>query len=212
MVPTIAVVEGSAPSLTISQEAIMRTHIAGKIEIGNDLPFVLFGGLNVLAAPDEAMEVCGHFMTVTRELGIPFVFKASFDKANRSSIASYRGPGLEEGLRILADVKSRHNVPIITDIHEPEQAQRVAEVADVLQIPAFLARQTDLVVAAANTGKAINFKKPQFMSPPQVRHLVAKCREAGNERVMLCERGTSFGYDRGGVANSDSRISGAAGA
>ncbi len=141
------------------------------------------------------MEVCDHFKTVANELGIPYVFKASFDKANRSSINSYRGPGLEEGLKILADIKSRHGVPIITDIHEAEQAQEVAEVADVLQIPAFLARQTDLVVAAARTGKAINFKKPQFMSPPQVKHLVAKCHEAGNQRVMLCERGTSFGYD-----------------
>jgi 2-dehydro-3-deoxyphosphooctonate aldolase (KDO 8-P synthase) len=173
----------------------LRTQITSQIQIGNDLPFVLFGGLNVLADRDEAMEVCGHFKAVTSELGIPFVFKASFDKANRSSIASYRGPGMEEGLRLLADIKSRHDVPVITDIHEADQASRVAEVVDVLQIPAFLARQTDLVVAAARTGKAINFKKPQFMSPPQVKHLVNKCHEAGNQRVMLCERGSSFGYD-----------------
>ncbi|MBB6322282.1 3-deoxy-8-phosphooctulonate synthase [Paraburkholderia bannensis] len=173
----------------------MRTRINAHIEVANDLPFVLFGGLNVLADREQAFEVCSHFQEVTHALGIPYVFKASFDKANRSSMDSFRGLGLEKGLQLLADIKSRFDVPIITDIHEPLQADVVSQVADVLQIPAFLARQTDLVVAAARTGSAINFKKPQFMSPPQVKHLVGKCREAGNDRVMICERGASFGYD-----------------
>lgn len=166
-----------------------------QIPVGNDRPFVLFGGINVLESRDLAMRACEAYVEVTRELGIPFVFKASFDKANRSSIHSYRGPGLEEGLRIFADVKAAFGVPVITDVHEPWQAQPVAEVADVLQLPAFLARQTDLVVALARTGRPINIKKPQFTSPPQVVNIVEKFREAGNERVMLCDRGTCFGYD-----------------
>jgi 2-dehydro-3-deoxyphosphooctonate aldolase (KDO 8-P synthase) len=162
---------------------------------GNDLPFVLFGGMNVLESRDLALEVCEHYVQVTQRLGIPYVFKASFDKANRSSIHSYRGPAIEAGLEILRAVKERFGVPVITDVHEPWQAQPVAEVADVLQLPAFLARQTDLVVAMAKTGRVVNIKKPQFLSPSQVAHIVEKFREAGNEHVLLCERGASFGYD-----------------
>lgn len=169
--------------------------ITPQIRCGNDLPFVLFGGMNVLESRELALQVCEHYVQVTQRLGIPYVFKASFDKANRSSIHSYRGPGLEEGLEILRAVKERFGVPVITDLHEPWQAQPVAEVADVLQLPAFLARQTDLVVAMAKTGRVVNIKKPQFLSPSQVAHIVEKFREAGNEQVLLCERGSSFGYD-----------------
>jgi len=132
--------------------------------------------------------VAAHFVEVTGKLGIPYVFKASFDKANRSSLASFRGPGLEAGLAELAEVKARFGVPVITDVHEPWQAAEVAEVADILQLPAFLARQTDLVTALARTGKPINVKKPQFLAPEEMRHIIAKCREAGNDQVLLCER------------------------
>lgn len=169
--------------------------ITPSIQCGNDLPFVLFGGMNVLESRDLALQVCEHYVQVTQRLGIPYVFKASFDKANRSSIHSYRGPGLEEGLEILRAVKERFGVPVITDLHEPFQAPIVAEVADVLQLPAFLARQTDLVVAMARTGRVVNIKKPQFLSPSQVAHIVEKFREAGNDQVLLCERGASLGYD-----------------
>ncbi|NML46542.1 3-deoxy-8-phosphooctulonate synthase [Ramlibacter sp. G-1-2-2] len=169
--------------------------ITPAIRCGNELPFVLFGGMNVLESRDMALQVCEKYVQVTQKLGIPYVFKASFDKANRSSIHSYRGPGLEEGLDILRAVKQRFGVPVITDLHEPWQAQPVAEVADVIQLPAFLARQTDLVVAMAKTGRVVNIKKPQFLSPSQVAHIVEKFREAGNEQVLLCERGASFGYD-----------------
>lgn len=161
----------------------------------NDRVFVLIGGMNVIESKDLVMEVASTFVEITRELGIPYVFKASFDKANRSSNRSYRGPGLKEGLSVLADVKQRLGVPVLTDVHEPQQAFAVAEVADILQLPAFLARQTDLVVALARTGKPINVKKPQFLSPLEMQHIINKCREAGNEQVLLCERGTSFGYN-----------------
>ena len=165
------------------------------ITFSNDLPFVLIGGMNVIEAEDVVMEVAGKFVEVTSALGIPYIFKASFDKANRSSIRSFRGPGLDEGLRVLAAVKKSFGVPVLTDVHEPHQAARVAEVADILQLPAFLARQTDLVVAIANTGAVINVKKPQFLAPQEMSHIINKCREAGNERVVLCERGSSFGYN-----------------
>ena len=173
----------------------MKVHIGSGVDIGDNLPFVLFGGLNVLENLDLTLEVCGQFVEATQKLKIPFVFKASFDKANRSSIHSYRGVGLDEGLTILRAVKERFGVPVITDVHEVDQAAAVGQVADVLQVPAFLARQTDLVVAIAKTGKPINVKKPQFMSPTQLKHVVTKCREVGNEQVILCERGSSFGYD-----------------
>jgi len=175
--------------------AMTTIQITPTIRCGNDLPFVLFGGMNVLESRDLALRVCEHYVQVTQRLGIPYVFKASFDKANRSSIHSYRGPGVEEGMEILRAVKERFGVPVITDLHEPWQAQPVAEVADVLQLPAFLARQTDLVVAMAKTGRVVNIKKPQFLSPSQVAHIVEKFREAGNDQVLLCERGASFGYD-----------------
>lgn len=172
-----------------------RIDITDSVAIANDLPFVLFGGLNVLEDRDSTLETCAAFVEATRRLSIPYVFKASFDKANRSSINSYRGVGMDEGLRILSDVKAEFGVPVITDVHEVVQAAPVAEVVDVLQVPAFLARQTDLVTAIAATGRIVNVKKPQFMSPRQVAHVVRKCAEAGNERVILCERGSMFGYD-----------------
>ena len=165
------------------------------ISVSNELPFVLFGGINVLESLDLALTACAEYVRVTEKLGIPYVFKASFDKANRSSIHSYRGQGLEEGMRIFEDVKKEFGVPVITDVHEPWQAQTVAEVVDVLQLPAFLARQTDLVVALARTGRAINIKKPQFLSPAQMLNIVEKFKEAGNDRLMFCERGSCFGYD-----------------
>lgn len=165
------------------------------INVSNDSPFVLFGGMNVLESRDLAMAICEHYVEVTQKLNIPYVFKASFDKANRSSINSYRGPGLDEGLKILEEIKKTFNVPVITDVHEPYQAAPAAEVADVIQLPAFLARQTDLVVAMAKTGAAINVKKPQFLAPHEMRHIITKFAEAGNEKVMLCERGSSFGYN-----------------
>lgn len=172
-----------------------KTINLGKIKISNQLPFVLFGGMNVLESRDLALKICEKYIEVTQKLNIPYVFKASFDKANRSSIFSYRGPGLEEGLKILAEVKSTFNVPIITDVHEKEQASEVAKVADVLQIPAFLARQTDLVSAIAKTGKVVNIKKPQFLSPSQMANVTKKFEECGNSNLLLCERGANFGYD-----------------
>ncbi|WP_411359290.1 3-deoxy-8-phosphooctulonate synthase [Pseudidiomarina salilacus] len=175
----------------------MNTEVikVGKVQVGNHLPFVLFGGMNVLESRDLAMRVAEHYVTVTEKLGIPYVFKASFDKANRSSIHSYRGPGLDKGLEIFAEIKRTFNVPIITDVHEPQQAQPVAEVADILQLPAFLARQTDLVVAMAETQAVINVKKPQFLAPQEMRHILKKFAEADNHNVMLCERGSCFGYN-----------------
>ncbi|MFA5676798.1 MAG: 3-deoxy-8-phosphooctulonate synthase [Pseudomonas sp.] len=165
------------------------------IEIANDKPFVLFGGMNVLESRDLAMRICEQYLAVTERLGIPYVFKASFDKANRSSINSFRGPGLEEGLRIFEEIKQTFKVPLITDVHEPHQAAPVAEVCDIIQLPAFLSRQTDLVVAMAKTDAVINIKKAQFLAPQEMRHILAKCEEAGNDRLILCERGSSFGYN-----------------
>lgn len=169
--------------------------ISPSITCANDQPFVLFGGINVLESKDLALRACEEYQRVTTRLGIPYVFKASFDKANRSSIHSYRGPGLEEGMKIFEAVKQNFGVPVITDVHEPWQAAPVAEVADILQLPAFLARQTDLVVALARTGRVVNIKKPQFLSPTQVLNIVEKFTEAGNQQIILCDRGTSFGYD-----------------
>ena len=165
------------------------------LTIDNDVPFTLFGGINVLESRDLAMRTCEEYVKVTEKLGIPYVFKASFDKANRSSINSYRGPGMEEGLKIFQEIKETFGVPIITDVHEPYQAAPVAEVVDIIQLPAFLARQTDLVVAMAATGAAINIKKPQFLAPHEMRHILTKFQDAGNDRLMLCERGSSFGYN-----------------
>ncbi len=165
------------------------------IACANDKPFVLMAGMNVLESRDLAFEVATEFKRVTSKLGIPYVFKASYDKANRSSINSYRGPGLEKGLTLLAEIKDTFGVPVISDVHEPAQAQAAAEVCDIIQLPAFLCRQTDLVVAMAKTGAAINVKKAQFLSPREMGHIARKIEEAGNDQVMLCERGTSFGYN-----------------
>ncbi|CUX96695.1 3-deoxy-8-phosphooctulonate synthase [Candidatus Doolittlea endobia] len=166
-----------------------------KIEVANHLAFVLFGGMNVLESRDLAMRICEHYVSVTEKLSIPYVFKASFDKANRSSLHSYRGPGLEEGLKIFAELKAQFGVKIVTDVHEASQAHIVADIVNVIQLPAFLARQTDLVEAMARTGAVINVKKPQFISPGQVGNIVDKFRAAGNHQVILCDRGSNFGYD-----------------
>jgi len=165
------------------------------IGVSNDAPMVLFGGINVLESRDMAMQIAEAYVRATEKLGIPYVFKASFDKANRSSINSYRGPGLDEGLKIFQEIKQTFNIPLITDVHEIDQAKPVAEVCDVIQLPAFLARQTDLVKAMAETGAVINVKKPQFLSPGQMGNIVDKFRECGNDQIMLCERGTCMGYD-----------------
>ncbi|WP_395479909.1 3-deoxy-8-phosphooctulonate synthase [Candidatus Curculioniphilus buchneri] len=167
----------------------------GNIKIANDRPFVLFGGLNVLESRDLAMRVCEHYITVTNKLNIPYVFKASFDKANRSSGHSYRGPGLDEGIKILSEVKAQFGVKMMTDVHETSQIKSIVDVVDVLQLPAFLARQTDLINAMACTGSVINIKKPQFISPGQVGNIINKFRKVGNNQLIVCERGSSFGYD-----------------
>lgn len=167
----------------------------GDIKVGNHLPFVLFGGMNVLESQEIAMKVCEYYVNVTNKLNIPYVFKASFDKANRSSIHSYRGPGLDKGLKIFEALKKEFGVKIITDVHEESQCQSVSEVVDVIQLPAFLARQTDLVVAMAKTGAVINIKKPQFISATQMSNIIEKFEEAGNSNLILCERGSCFGYD-----------------
>ena len=167
----------------------------GDLTVGNDLPFTLFGGMNVLESEDLAMEIADHYVATAKKLSIPYVFKASFDKANRSSVNSFRGPGLDKGLQILAKVKSTYNVPIITDVHEPHQAQAAAEIADIIQLPAFLSRQTDLVVAMAKTQAVINIKKAQFLTAQEMGHIITKFKEAGNDKLMLCERGSSFGYN-----------------
>lgn len=167
----------------------------GNIEIANDKPFVLFGGMNVLESRDLAMQVCEQYVKVTEKLGIPYVFKASFDKANRSSVTSYRGPGMEAGLRIFEELKATFGMPVITDVHEPYQAAPAAAVCDIIQLPAFLSRQTDLVVAMAKTDAVINIKKAQFLAPQEMKHILAKCEEAGNDQLILCERGSSFGYN-----------------
>ncbi|MDG0971538.1 MAG: 3-deoxy-8-phosphooctulonate synthase [Porticoccaceae bacterium] len=165
------------------------------IGVNNEAPMALFGGMNVLESRDMAMQVAEAYVGVTQKLGIPYVFKASFDKANRSSIHSFRGPGIDEGLKIFQEIKDTFKVPLITDVHEIDQAVPVAEVCDIIQLPAFLARQTDLVEAMAATNAVINIKKPQFLSPGQMGNIVDKFRECGNEKVMLCERGTCMGYD-----------------
>lgn len=173
----------------------MTTIRVGKIDFANDKPMVMIGGMNVLEDRDTAFRVAEAFVAATAKLGIPYIFKASFDKANRSSIHSFRGPGMEEGLKLLSEIKMKFGVPVLTDVHEIDQAAPVAAVCDVIQIPAFLARQTDLVEAMARTGAVINIKKPQFLSPPQMKNIVEKIRECGNDKILLCERGSSFGYD-----------------
>jgi 2-dehydro-3-deoxyphosphooctonate aldolase (KDO 8-P synthase) len=182
--------------------SISSITLAGGLTFANDQPLTLIGGMNVIEDRDTLLRVAEHMREVTRKLGIGYVFKASFDKANRSSIHSYRGPGLDEGLRLLAEVKQRFGVPILTDVHEPDQAASVAEIADIIQLPAFLARQTDLVVAMARTGAVINIKKPQFLAPLEMRHIITKCREIGNENILLCERGSHALQKPGGQEDS----------
>ncbi|MBN3563364.1 3-deoxy-8-phosphooctulonate synthase [Aliamphritea spongicola] len=172
-----------------------KTVKAGHIEISNESPMVLFGGMNVLESRDLAMRIAEHYVEVTQKLDIPYVFKASFDKANRSSLTSFRGPGLEEGLKILQEIKQTFKVPLITDVHEPHQAAPTAEVCDIIQLPAFLSRQTDLVEAMAKTDAVINIKKAQFLAPQEMKHILNKAEQAGNDKLILCERGSSFGYN-----------------
>jgi 2-dehydro-3-deoxyphosphooctonate aldolase (KDO 8-P synthase) len=163
--------------------------------ISNDKELTIIGGMNVLESHSLAMQVAEHFKKVTEKLNLKWVFKASFDKANRSSIDSFRGLGFEEGLKILEDISSTFDVPVLTDIHEKDQAKPVSEICEIIQIPAFLCRQTDLIEAAAKTNKIIQFKKPQFLSAPDMRNVVTKCYGFGNEKVLLCERGNIFGYN-----------------
>ena len=164
-------------------------------DIDNSEPMILMGGMNVLESRDLAMNVAEKFKEVTDRNAIGYIFKGSFDKANRSSINSFRGPGMDEGLKILQEISNTFDVPVITDIHEPEQALPVSEICEVIQIPAFLARQTDLVCAAAQTKSIIQFKKPQFLSAQEMANVVEKCESAGNKNITLCERGNSYGYN-----------------
>tara|TARA_Y100001970_G_scaffold6546_2_gene7501 strand:+ start:5983 stop:6822 length:840 start_codon:yes stop_codon:yes gene_type:complete len=164
-------------------------------QVGNNQNLTLMGGMNVIESEETALLVAEKFKEVTEKLNINWIFKASFDKANRSSIESFRGPGMDDGLKILEKISSTFDVPVITDIHEPSQAEPVSEVCEVIQIPAFLCRQTDLVSAAAKTNSAIQFKKPQFLSAAEMKNVVEKCKSAGNEKVILCERGNIFGYN-----------------
>jgi 2-dehydro-3-deoxyphosphooctonate aldolase (KDO 8-P synthase) len=166
----------------------------GPVTIGGGSPLVLIGGPCVIESEAHAVGLAGAIAEIARRRGVPYVFKASFDKANRTSVQSYRGPGLDAGLKVLAEVKARIGVPVLTDIHEPAQAAPAAAVVDVLQIPAFLCRQTDLLLAAAATGRAVNVKKGQFLAPQDMRHAIAKITSAGNHRVILTERGASYGY------------------
>jgi 2-dehydro-3-deoxyphosphooctonate aldolase (KDO 8-P synthase) len=166
----------------------------GGIVLGGGAPLVLIAGPCVIESEAHASHLAGAIAAIARAVGVPFIFKASYDKANRTSGRSFRGPGLAEGVRILSAIKSRHGVPVVTDVHEAGQVERAASVADVLQIPAFLSRQTDLIVAAAKSGRAVNIKKGQFLAPDDVKHAVAKVRDAGNPNVFVTERGTSFGY------------------
>ena len=172
-----------------------KTISVNDISLCNENSFVLIGGLNVLETKDLALKVAETFREITSRLQIPYIFKASFDKANRSSMDSFRGPGMEKGLRILEEVKQEFEIPVLTDIHEPQQAEPAAEVADILQLPAFLSRQTDLVSALAKTKAVINIKKAQFLSPEEMGNIIKKFEISGNKKLVLCERGTSFGYN-----------------
>lgn len=167
----------------------------GALTIANDAPFVLIAGPCALESREHAMEMSAALVEMTSTLGIGLIYKTSFDKANRTSLDSPRGMGLEQSLPILADVRETHGCPVLTDVHLPDHCAAVAEAVDVLQIPAFLSRQTDLIVAAAETGRALNIKKGQFLAPWDMANVVKKAQAAGNDRVMLCERGASFGYN-----------------
>ena len=163
--------------------------------IDNDKPFTLIAGLNVLESKEITEQVISECVKVSKELGIPYIFKASYDKANRSSVDSYRGPGVEKGMEILSDLKDKHDVPIISDVHNEREVEIVKDVLDIIQIPAFLCRQTDLVEKIARTGLPVNIKKAQFMSPSDIENVITKFKSYGNEKLLLCERGTSFGYN-----------------
>jgi 2-dehydro-3-deoxyphosphooctonate aldolase (KDO 8-P synthase) len=165
------------------------------VALGGGAPLALIAGPCVIESADHASMMAESLVKIASRCGIPFIFKASYDKANRTSIGSFRGPGIEEGLKVLAGIKQRLGVPVLTDIHEANQAAPVAEVADVLQIPAFLSRQTDLIVAAAKTGRTVNLKKGQFLAPADMKHAIAKVTESGNSQVFVTERGFSFGYN-----------------
>lgn len=173
----------------------MSLATAGNIEIGEGRGLALIAGPCVIESEDLCVEVGEKVLETTKKLGIPYVFKASFDKANRTSVTSFRGPGLEKGLEILDRVKRRLGVPVLTDVHEPAQAGLAADVADVIQIPAFLCRQTDLILAVAQTGKCVNIKKGQFLAPWDMKNSIEKARSTGNHNILLTERGTSFGYN-----------------
>lgn len=175
-------------------DKVKEVKITDKITVGNGKIFLIAGPC-VIESEDLVMEVAKKMKEITDKLGINYIFKASFDKANRSSISSFRGPGIDKGLEILARVKDKYGVALATDIHEPWQCEKSKEVIDLLQIPAFLCRQTDLLVAAAETGKAVNIKKGQFLAPWDMKNVVNKFREVGNENIMLCERGATFGYN-----------------
>ena len=174
---------------------ISEVTLGDAIRFANDRPLVLIGGMNVIEDRDTLLEVAARFVEAAARLDIPLVFKASFDKANRSSVRSFRGPGLDKGLELLAEVKRRFGVAVLTDVHEPWQAAPVAAVADIIQLPAFLARQSDLIAAIAATGAVVNVKKPQFLAPEEMRHIIDKFAECGNQRILLCERGSCFGYN-----------------
>ncbi len=181
---------------SIHKQIQVQKNDQSPIVLANDKPLVLVAGMNVLESYELADEIAAAYVEATQKLGIPYVFKASFDKANRSSVSSFRGPGLKKGVDWLGQIAEKYNVPVITDVHEPEQAAPVAEVCDIIQLPAFLSRQTDLVVAMAKTGRVINVKKAQFLAPHEMAHIIRKCEEAGNDKVMLCERGSQFGYNQ----------------
>ncbi|NYS26266.1 3-deoxy-8-phosphooctulonate synthase [Rhodobacteraceae bacterium 2376] len=172
-----------------------RTVQVGPVRLGNDLPFALIAGPCQLETREHALQIAEALATACARLGIPFIFKASFDKANRTSLNAPRGPGLAAGLEILAALRDRIGCPVLTDVHEPAQCAPVAEVADILQIPAFLCRQTDLLLAAGRSGRAVQVKKGQFLAPGDMAHVAAKIASTGNDRILLCERGASFGYN-----------------
>ena len=175
--------------------SVPQVLISEDVSLGGKTPFALISGPNVIESEKLTFKIAEELLDITSTLDIPFIFKASYDKANRSSLSSYRGPGLKEGLEVLKQVKARYKIPVITDVHAVEQVEPVAEVVDIIQIPAFLCRQTDLVVAVAKTGKPVNIKKGQFLAPWDVKNIVHKITSQGNRKVLLTERGVSFGFN-----------------
>ncbi|MCK5374619.1 MAG: 3-deoxy-8-phosphooctulonate synthase [Alphaproteobacteria bacterium] len=176
-------------------EIAPKTVTVDQLSIANDRPITLIAGPCQMESKDHAFEICGALKELTKRLGLQFIYKTSFDKANRTSLKSQRGIGFEKGMQVFSDLRNQLGVPMLTDIHLPEQCEEMAQVVDVLQIPAFLCRQTDLLIAAAKTGKALNVKKGQFLAPWDMKNVANKISESGNENIMLCERGTSFGYN-----------------